>query len=128
MRDFRAALDRDPGNIALRYALAQALLATNQLKEAEAELKKIIETAADNAKKGNVTRIRATGHADRSGPEKYNMRLSMRRAQAVKAELVRLGIAEKEITLVAKGETEPLVPTPDGVREPQNRRVEILFE
>lgn len=93
-----------------------------------AEAKKIIETAANNAKKGNVTRIRATGHADRSGPEKYNMKLSMRRAQAVKAELVRLGVPEKDIALVAKGETEPLVPTPDGVREPQNRRVEILFE
>jgi outer membrane protein OmpA-like peptidoglycan-associated protein/outer membrane protein W len=93
-----------------------------------AEAKQIIATAADNAKKGNISRIRATGHADRSGPEKYNMRLSMRRAQAVKAELVRLGIPEKDIALVAKGETEPLVPTPDGVREPQNRRVEILFQ
>jgi outer membrane protein OmpA-like peptidoglycan-associated protein len=92
------------------------------------EALRTIATAAEDAKKGNAARIRATGHADRSGPEAYNMRLSMRRAVAVKNELVRLGIAEKEIALVAKGETEPLVPTPDGVREPQNRRVEIVFQ
>ena len=91
------------------------------------EALRTIATAAEDAKKGNVARIRATGHADRSGPEAYNLRLSMRRAVAVKNELVRLGIAEKEIALLAKGETEPLVPTPDGVREPQNRRVEIVF-
>ncbi len=92
------------------------------------EALRTIATAADDAKQGNVARIRATGHADRSGPEAYNMRLSMRRAVAVKNELMRLGIAEKDIALVAKGETEPLVPTPDGVREAQNRRVEILFQ
>jgi outer membrane protein OmpA-like peptidoglycan-associated protein len=91
------------------------------------EAKQTIAQAAADAKRGNVARIRATGHADRSGPEAYNMRLSMRRAVAVKGELVRLGLADKDIALVAKGETEPLVPTPDGVREPQNRRVEIVF-
>ncbi len=92
------------------------------------EAKQTIAQAAADAKRGNVARIRATGHADRSGPDAYNMRLSMRRASAVKSELIRLGLADKEIALVAKGETEPLVPTPDGVREPQNRRVEIVFQ
>ena len=46
----------------------------------------------------------------------------------MKAELQRLGIAEKDIAVVAKGEREPLVPTADGVREPQNRRVEVVFQ
>jgi outer membrane protein OmpA-like peptidoglycan-associated protein len=55
------------------------------------------------------------------------MRLSQRRADAVKAELVKLGIPASEITTVAKGESDPLVPTADGVREPRNRRVEIVF-
>ena len=91
------------------------------------EALRTLATAAADAKQGNVARIRATGHADRSGPEAYNMRLSMRRAVAVKNELIRQGIAERDIAVVAKGETEPLVPTPDGVREPQNRRVEIVF-
>ena len=88
----------------------------------------VVRAAADNARQARSTRIVATGHADRSGPEAYNMRLSQRRAQAVKAELVRLGVAERDIAIVAKGEQEPLVPTPDGVREAQNRRVEIVFQ
>ncbi|TCS60955.1 OmpA family protein [Varunaivibrio sulfuroxidans] len=92
------------------------------------EAKKIIAQAMDNAKKGHITRIVATGHADRSGPAAYNMRLSKRRADTVSRELVRLGFNAANITEIAKGETDPLVPTPDGVREPQNRRVEIVLK
>jgi len=87
----------------------------------------IIRTAAANAKAGSVVRIELTGHADRSGPDRYNLGLSQRRADAVKAELARQGLKDSEITTFAKGEREPLVPTADGVREPQNRRVEIVF-
>ena len=54
--------------------------------------------------------------------------LSQRRAQSVMSELVRLGIPAGNIVISWKGETEPLVPTPDGVREPQNRRVEIILK
>jgi OmpA-OmpF porin, OOP family len=92
------------------------------------EADRVIQQAAANAKQGNVSRIQATGHADRAGPDKYNMALSIRRANAVKAALVRQGIPEGQIVVIGKGETEPLVPTPDGVREPQNRRVEILLQ
>jgi OOP family OmpA-OmpF porin len=92
------------------------------------EALRVIQQASANAKSGNVSRIQATGHADRSGPDAYNMALSIRRANAVKAELVRSGIPENQIAVIGKGETEPLVPTPDGVREPQNRRVEILLQ
>jgi outer membrane protein OmpA-like peptidoglycan-associated protein/outer membrane protein W len=88
----------------------------------------IVRTAASNAKSGNVTRIEVTGHADRSGSDAYNLRLSQRRAQTVQAELVRDGIAADQIAIFAKGESQPLVPTPDGVREPQNRRVEIVYK
>lgn len=88
----------------------------------------ILRTAAANAKKGKIVRLDATGHADRSGTATYNMGLSKRRAEAVKAELVRLGIPADEIAVQWKGETDPLVPTADGVREPQNRRVEIVFQ
>ncbi|GAV36929.1 outer membrane protein precursor [Roseomonas sp. TAS13] len=55
------------------------------------------------------------------------MGLSRRRADAVAAELVRQGIQRSEITVEAFGESRPLVPTADGVREPQNRRVEIVL-
>jgi OOP family OmpA-OmpF porin len=88
----------------------------------------IVKSAAAAAKKGNYARIVLTGHADRAGPVDYNFGLSQRRANAVKAELVRLGVSATEITTEAKGETEPLVPTADGVPEPQNRRVEILMK
>ena len=67
------------------------------------------------------------GHADTSGTQRYNQDLSRRRAQAVASELVRLGVPREAITVQAFGESRPLVPTGDGVREPQNRRVEIVL-
>ncbi|MBF0166738.1 MAG: OmpA family protein [Alphaproteobacteria bacterium] len=91
------------------------------------EAMKIIEQAVAYAKAGNMTRVELTGHADRSGSNKYNLALSMRRAKAVEAAMVKLGIAQNAIGVAGKGEEQPLVPTPDGVREPQNRRVEILL-
>jgi outer membrane protein OmpA-like peptidoglycan-associated protein len=45
----------------------------------------------------------------------------------VAAELVRRGVQRNIITVQAFGESRPLVPTADGVREPQNRRVEIVL-
>ncbi len=91
------------------------------------EASRIIKQAADDAKRGNVRLIVATGHADRSGPTAYNQRLSERRATAVKTALVREGVAEGTIQTAGRGENENLVPTADGVREPRNRRVEIVF-
>lgn len=93
----------------------------------KAEARTILQTAANAFKSGNRTRITATGHADRAGPDAYNQRLSERRAAAVKAELVKLGVPADVITTLGKGEASPLVPTADGVREPQNRRVEIVM-
>ena len=86
-----------------------------------------IKQAAADAKAGQKTRIGVTGHADRSGADAYNMALSLRRANAVKDQLVREGIPAANITVVGRGESQPLVQTADGVREPQNRRVEIVL-
>jgi len=69
--------------------------------------------------------IHLIGHADRSGPDTYNMKLSQRRADSTKAYLVSHGIAANRITTEARGERDPLIQTADGVREPQNRRVAI---
>ena len=90
--------------------------------------KQIITEAAGAARKTATTRIEVAGHADRSGTPAYNQKLSQRRADAVAAELVRQGIARNEIAISAFGESRPLVPTADGVREPQNRRVEIVLK
>lgn len=97
---------------------------SNLTEEAQA----IVAAAAEAAQQGAVARIVAAGHADTSGPADYNIGLSQRRADSVRAELVRLGIGDGDIATRALGETDPLVPTPDGVREPQNRRVEIVLQ
>jgi hypothetical protein len=85
-----------------------------------------IGQAANAFKQTGAARVVATGHADRSGPDNYNMALSLRRANAVKDQLVRDGVPANVIQVIGKGESQPLVPTADGVREPQNRRVEIV--
>src|SRR3954471_22163024 len=85
-----------------------------------------IGQAANAFKQTGAARVVATGHADRSGPENYNMALSLRRANAVKDSLVRNGVPAGAISVVGRGETQPLVPTAGGGREPQNRRVEIV--
>jgi outer membrane protein OmpA-like peptidoglycan-associated protein len=94
-----------------------------------ADAKEILSTLRSDAKNRNsgATKFDVTGHADRSGSDDYNMRLSNRRAEAVKKQLMSLGVAEEDIATQAKGESDPLVPTEDGVREPQNRRVEVVF-
>ena len=89
--------------------------------------RQIIAEAAENSRRVQVTRIEVAGHADRSGDAAYNQRLSQRRADTVAAELVRRGVQRSAITVQAFGESRPLVPTADGVREPQNRRVEIVL-
>lgn len=73
----------------------------------------------------NAGSITAIGHADRSGAVGYNQRLSERRAASVREYLVGQGIAGSDISTSGRGETDPRVPTPDGVREQENRRVEI---
>jgi len=92
------------------------------------EAQAILNQAYDFAQRGGVARITATGHADRSGTITYNQGLSERRAAAVRSALVTLGFPSTGIVTDAKGETQPLVQTEDGVREPQNRRVEIILQ
>jgi outer membrane protein OmpA-like peptidoglycan-associated protein len=87
-----------------------------------------IKQAANAYKTKGNARITATGHTDKSGPENYNMALSLRRANAVKDALVREGVPATAIAVIGRGESQPLVPTADGVREPQNRRVEIVIQ
>lgn len=92
------------------------------------EAKAIISQAADAAQKNHSATIALTGYTDLAGPADYNLKLSVRRGESVKKMLVQLGIPAGEITVVGKGKSDPLVPTKDGVREPQNRRVTIVLQ
>jgi outer membrane protein OmpA-like peptidoglycan-associated protein len=87
----------------------------------------IKQAASAYKNKGNA-RITATGHTDTSGAEAYNMALSLRRANTVKDALVREGVPATVISVVGRGEAGLLVQTGDNVREPQNRRVEIVIQ
>jgi iron complex outermembrane receptor protein len=88
----------------------------------------IVDQAAKNAGPAKVTKLEVTGHTDTVGSDAYNMRLSRRRAESVAAQLEKDGIPSSEIEIVAKGKRDLLVPTADGVKEPQNRRVQIVYQ
>ena len=92
-----------------------------------AEGQQIIQVAAQQYKAGGSVRLQVTGYTDTSGSPSYNQRLSERRANAVANALAALGVARSDMAVIGRGENDLRVPTPDGVREPQNRRVEILF-
>ena len=93
-----------------------------------ARARQIIAEAAGASTKMAVTRIEVSGNADKSGTPAYNKVLSQRRADVVAAELVRLGVSKASISVTAFGDTKPIVPTAAGVREPQNRNVEIVLK
>jgi OOP family OmpA-OmpF porin len=87
----------------------------------------ILDNAAAGYQQVGSASVVLAGHADRSGSDEYNVGLSQRRANNVRAYLAGRGVPDAAITSEAYGESRPLVDTADGVREPQNRRVEITF-
>ncbi len=93
-----------------------------------ARARQIVAEAAAASTKTQTTTIEVNGYTDLSGTAAYNVRLSVRRAKSVEAELVRDGVPRNEIGIHGYGESNPLVPTAPGVREPQNRRVEITLK
>ncbi|HTZ69650.1 MAG TPA: OmpA family protein [Acetobacteraceae bacterium] len=93
-----------------------------------ARARQIVAEAAQASTHVQTTKIEVNGYTDLSGTAAYNQRLSVRRAKSVEAELIRDGVAAGEIEIHGYGESNPLVPTAPGVREPQNRRVEIILK
>jgi len=87
----------------------------------------VVQQAAAAFKQSGVVRIMVTGYTDLAGTQKYNLGLSKRRADTVRAALVKEGVPDSAIAEAWRGKENPRVPTPDGVREPQNRRVEIVL-
>ncbi|MFN3614667.1 MAG: OmpA family protein [Rubrimonas sp.] len=67
------------------------------------------------------------GHADAQGQAAYNLALSERRARAIAQDLIARGVPAAAVSIEARGQGQPAVPTPDGVAEPANRRVTVTF-
>ncbi len=88
----------------------------------------VLDAVVKEVSARGVKRINIVGHTDRSGSDAYNDKLAMRRATAVKKELVARGISADMINISGRGENELLVQTTDNVREPANRRGVITFE
>jgi outer membrane protein OmpA-like peptidoglycan-associated protein len=86
----------------------------------------IIEAAAATYKSGPGP-VQVVGHTDTSGSAAFNQKLSVRRAQNVATVLGESGVPQNEMNVSGVGQNDLKVPTPDGVREPQNRRTEIII-
>jgi len=96
--------------------------ATDQFtRESQALVDQVLLTIATRP----APELTVTGHTDAVGTDQYNDALSLRRAARVRGLLVARGISPASIVVVGRGKRELRVPTPVGVPEPRNRRVEI---
>ncbi|MEQ8749268.1 MAG: OmpA family protein, partial [Amphiplicatus sp.] len=89
------------------------------------EAAELIREAASRALASDIEAVKVEGNADRSGSSAYNQALSQRRANVVRDALVANGVPAGIIDTTSFGEDNPAKPTPDGVREPLNRRTEV---
>ncbi len=87
----------------------------------------VVQSAATDATSHNATGVAVVGYTDTSGSVKYNIRLSERRAKTVADALVGLGVSKTILSVDWKGKTDLAVQTPDGVREPLNRRATVTL-
>jgi OmpA-OmpF porin, OOP family len=90
------------------------------------EAHQIVEAAAATFKSGPPVSVQVIGHTDTSGSAAFNQKLSVRRAQNVANALAEAGVPQSAMNVSGVGQNDLKVPTPDGVREPQNRRTEII--
>jgi len=88
--------------------------------------KRVVESVFTEIARRPVPDVLVIGHTDAVGSDTVNDALARQRAETVRAELIRRGVKPENIQATGRGKREPVVPTPDGVAEPRNRRVEIL--
>ena len=120
-REFGTAMAALPGRP--KSFLLYFLEGTDEFTpESQIELERML---SELRQQGAPDDVMVIGHTDRVGNLQFNDRLSLQRAERVRGELVKLGIAEARVQIAGRGEREPLVPTDDEVAEPRNRRVEI---
>ncbi|MEM9705663.1 MAG: OmpA family protein [Pseudomonadota bacterium] len=87
----------------------------------------LVREAAARALEGDIDTVVVSGNTDTSGSSAYNQALSQRRAAAVRAALIDSGVPADRIETRAFGETNLAKATPDGTREPLNRRSEVTI-
>ena len=92
-----------------------------------ADAMRIVQKTAQDATSDATLHVRLIGKADRSGSAAYNEKLSDKRANAARDALIRAGVPSQRVSTNWVGESQPPVPTADGVREPRNRVVEVFY-
>jgi OmpA-OmpF porin, OOP family len=117
-----------PPNRACESPLAATIFFEWNMSTLPDNIDESLAFARENMAACRWSRFTVVGHADRSGTDSYNDTLSMRRAQAVAARMQSLGVAPGAVNVAAKGESEPKIATPDGERNPTNRRVEVTAQ
>jgi outer membrane protein OmpA-like peptidoglycan-associated protein len=117
---FGAALDAQPGR-----PISFILYFLEARDELTPDSRQLLDRIVDEIARRPAPEIVVIGHTDRVGAVTYNDTLSLRRAERVRDELVKVGIAADRIRVAGRGEREPLVSTADEVAEARNRRVEI---
>ena len=117
-----AVVDLDPVNFTVYFDYDKSNLTDQALT--------LVQEAASRALENDIETVVVQGNTDTSGSSAYNQALSERRGRVVRDALVANGVPADSIRVEAFGETNPAKPTPDGVREPLNRRsdVTITFE
>lgn len=118
---FGSALDATPPEPE-RFVLLFRSNASRLDAKAEATLGEVLESV----KRRTVPEVSVIGRADRAGPDEYNRKLAGARAERVSQALLRRGLAKERLEVFTLGEEKPIVPTKDGVREPKNRRVDVI--
>jgi outer membrane protein OmpA-like peptidoglycan-associated protein len=120
-RDFGAVLDALPP-----APVSYNLYFANDSDDLTADSRAMAPDILAEIARRPAAEVVVIGHTDAVGGDDYNDQLSLQRATAVRRQLVALGFDPGRVSVAGRGKREPLVPTADGVREPRNRRAEIL--
>jgi outer membrane protein OmpA-like peptidoglycan-associated protein len=110
----------EPANFIVFFGFDQ-----DNVNEGAAQVLNLVGSKYGDYKEGQILLV---GHTDTAGSAAYNEALSLRRANNVRFKLIEMGVPASAIGVEARGESEPLEATADGVRNPQNRRVEITIK
>jgi outer membrane protein OmpA-like peptidoglycan-associated protein len=118
---FGAALASQP-----QRAVAFTLYFIEGKDEFTEDSKQLVDGIFAEIARRPVPDVIVIGHSDAVGSDSFNDALAQQRAESVRAELIRRGVAPENIQASGRGKRDLLIPTPDGIAEPRNRRVEIF--